>query len=113
MRKIIVFGGIALVSMFFIFYISLRILFPKYVSEQIKIKNYCHVSTECKVLSGLGCPFGCYYIINSNENIESLKNTSKYYNLLGSSCLYKCPSHPKFDEIQCVNSRCVDSRFEK
>lgn len=71
-----------------------------YVKEKIASANYCETKVDCLLIIGK-CPFGCYLLININEEskVESLLKRSPSY------CdNNNCPNNwPDFD---CIEGQC-------
>lgn len=76
--------------------------------------NYCNVDSDCAVLNTtVGCPFGCYNLGNKDADITKIDSLWEAYQKQrsGTFCVYSCIISPTPEEIKCVNSKCVDTRF--
>lgn len=76
------------------------------IKEWITKANHCEVKEDCSIRS-FGCPFGCYSLINKNENLSSIENLVTKYNSETQSCMYKCTRSPSEEEVQCEQNICV------
>jgi len=86
----------------------------KDINQLIDSKNYCGQDSDCILLDiDYGCPFGCYNLINKNEEFQSINDLiMKYAKSECSECMYKCPQEPKTEEIECINNKCIDTRYQ-
>ena len=74
--------------------------------------NYCMSDSDCKLSEDfLGCPFGCYHLINKGENLVDLKKLANRYQGECEKCFYKCGMPPSQEEINCIKGKCMDSRY--
>lgn len=71
--------------------------------------NSCRRDEDCKKI-GLGCPFGCYNLVNDMSDTNSIGQAYREYQDNCGRCLYRCAADPKPEEIICKNNRCVDNR---
>lgn len=83
------------------------------VKDLLEEANYCSADSGC-IANGLGCPFGCYNLVNKNADFEKIRWVAEnYFNCLkGKICEYICISPPKQEQIKCINNKCVDIRLE-
>lgn len=85
------------------------------IKNLIEQANYCEVDLDCELLSeefSLGCPFGCFNLVNKNADFSKILDFSKkYFELENVICDYSCMSEPSLEEIKCVEGKCVDTRF--
>lgn len=58
------------------------------------------------------CPFGCYGLVNKNEDLTKInKLTEKYFDKCP-ICVYDCPIPPSLQDISCKDNKCIDLRFQ-
>jgi hypothetical protein len=82
------------------------------VMQEINKMNHCEVKEDCKVNNELDCPWGCYILINKNEEIsKQVKDLSENYDQLCGVCMNDCMPDPELEDIDCINKKCVDLRF--
>jgi hypothetical protein len=80
------------------------------IKNLIEEANYCTSKEDCIEVS-YGCPFGCSNLINKQYDTAQIEKGVEKYNVNGRNCLYKCMKAPSRGEIDCINNKCVDKRF--
>ncbi|MCF7862078.1 hypothetical protein K9M79_07610 [Candidatus Woesearchaeota archaeon] len=83
---------------------------PQKINQLIENKNHCEKDSDCTLLSEfivLGCPFGCYNLVNKNEDFSEIMKLAQSYNENCDVCMYDCIQGPKQNEIECINNKCV------
>jgi len=83
------------------------------VNEALKTSSQCSVDSDCVVsdVLNLGCPFGCYSVVNKNAVLDQVFDAYDDYKKAScTQCTYKCMAKPTTEEIKCVNKQCVDTR---
>jgi hypothetical protein len=80
----------------------------KEINELLSNKNYCNEDFDC-ISVYMGCPFGCFNLINRNENFDDIKKSAKSFfkKCPESICMYSCPSGPEQENIKCINKKCT------
>ncbi len=85
----------------------------KQINELLKKANYCNADSDCKTSDVyLGCPFGCYNLVNKNSDLSGIKASGEVYGRICGNCVYRCQIKPTQEQIKCRNGKCIDNRFE-
>lgn len=80
------------------------------ILRQIDEANFCDKDSDCLLLS-LGCPFGCYKLVNRNSDHSLITEAIKKYNFDCTRCVYDCDRDPTVEEIKCEKNKCIDIRY--
>lgn len=81
-------------------------------------RQTCERDEDCYLdETSLGCPFGCDWIrshfYDDGELIALIEDKVQSYVQQGCFvCGFPCPTPPGFDDIQCLQGRCVDARVD-
>jgi hypothetical protein len=80
--------------------------------------NYCQTDNDCVVPAlGLGCPFGCYFVMNRNASlsgdvVNAMVKAGYDYHRACPVCEQICLSPPGVEDLKCRYGKCADRRFD-
>lgn len=80
--------------------------------------NYCRRDEDCIAQDlELGCPFGCYVIMNKNESpagdgAAALTKAAVDYHRSCPLCAQECLATPEPKDLKCREGRCADFRLD-
>lgn len=81
------------------------------ISKRINEINHCRNTSDCKV-EYFGCPFGCFRLVNSSENVVLIKEEISDFVAACGQCEYKCGRPPSEERLECVNKKCSVRTFD-
>lgn len=71
--------------------------------------NYCTEDSDCEYESRYYCPFGCYQLFNKNVDLSLIdEKVLDFRNENCNLCEYECFAPPIYEEIKCVNNKCIN-----
>ena len=78
------------------------------INKLIDEANYCETDSDCSVVSGFGCPFGCHHFLNVGADTSEIKDAVSSYTESGClQCAYMCVFPPTDSDLTCINNKCV------
>lgn len=81
------------------------------IKELMNDANYCSVDTDCTYEIAVGYPADCNPLVNINSDIKSIEEAYLNYANKCSPPIYDCDVHPSQNEMKCIDSRCIDTRY--
>ncbi|NDF11466.1 MAG: hypothetical protein EB060_01440 [Proteobacteria bacterium] len=74
------------------------------INAELEATNYCITYKDCTTVK-FGCPFGCYYALNKDADVNYFTQQMRLYRQECNTCEYQCA--PEARRLQCINHRCT------
>lgn len=71
----------------------------------IKKANYCSTDSDCRMVRNMRCPFGCYWVLNKEANLENVNQAISKYFTNCEGCRYRCGMLVN-PVLKCVEKKC-------
>ncbi|MDZ7799010.1 MAG: PsbP-related protein [Patescibacteria group bacterium] len=83
------------------------------ILDLIDKENYCEVKEDCRIISKIDCPFGCYWLVNKNSELllddleptEIEKKIQEYHEICP-ICAPDCFVGISIEYVECINNKC-------
>jgi len=78
------------------------------INATVEAANYCDTNSDCLIVENLGCPFGCYALVNKESDLSGARSAIVEYNGKCPTCFPSCTPSPKQEKIECKLGKCSE-----
>ena len=78
------------------------------INATVEAANYCDSNSDCLIVEDLGCPFGCFVLVNKESDLSGARSAIVEYKGKCPTCFPSCTPSPKQEKIECKQGKCAE-----